>query len=111
MLDPECAKRTKEKAQQSNLRYRSMNPVAIKADHFKRTYGLSIETHQRMVEEQSGRCAICHIKAKLCVDHNHATDEVRELLCGECNHLIGNARESLDILSSAAAYLTKHNRR
>ena len=46
-----------------------------------------------MFDEQQGRCAICEIPQeelnhKLCVDHNHKTGKVRQLVCRRCNLLI-----------------------
>ena len=46
-----------------------------------------------MVEEQNNLCAICCLPSKnskeLCIDHNHATNQVRGLLCKECNRALG----------------------
>jgi len=61
------------------------------------------------------KCAICGSRLnpasrEPCLDHNHETGEVRELLCRRCNCLIGYARESPEILLSAVAYLKKHER-
>ena len=43
------------------------------------------------------------------VDHNHFTNEVRGLLCNNCNHLIGNCKENKNTLKSAIKYLKKYN--
>ncbi|MER7677577.1 endonuclease domain-containing protein [Streptomyces sp. NPDC096934] len=39
---------------------------------------------------------------------NHATGEIRALLCHHCNLLIGNAKESTDRLRLAITYLERH---
>ncbi len=77
-------------------------------------YGLTIEAYNSLLAKQGGRCAICHefetatnqygIKS-LAVDHDHATGQVRGLLCSNCNQLIGRAKDNLGVLESAANYI------
>ena len=66
-----------------------------------------------MAEQQKWKCAICgdHIDelSKFDVDHDHLTKQVRQLLCGPCNRLIGHARENSTIMHHAIHYLAKHN--
>jgi hypothetical protein len=75
----------------------------------KRKYGMSSEQFQRVLEAQAHRCAICRSPfegtLRPCVDHDHATGEVRWLLCGGCNLGIGNFREDPVRLRAAAAML------
>lgn len=78
----------------------------------KYEYGLTPEDYDRMLEAQGGRCAICKTdspagKGMLYIDHNHTTNEVRDLLCVHCNNLIGYCFESKERLQSAMDYLTK----
>lgn len=71
-------------------------------------YGLTPETYAKMLEQQNGRCAVCFAKPSdypLVVDHCHATDEVRGLLCNNCNVLLGHARDNAEILQAAIDYL------
>jgi hypothetical protein len=67
--------------------------------------------YQELADLQGGEaCAICGItpsKRRLSVDHNHATDEIRGLLCMNCNQLLGRAMESPDIMLKAMAYLAR----
>lgn len=81
-------------------------------------FGISIEEYTVLLESQEGVCAICknpetviHPKTdrpqNLTVDHNHATGEVRGLLCARCNKGIGLLREDPDILLSAISYLNR----
>jgi Recombination endonuclease VII len=53
------------------------------------TYGLTEETYNALLERQNGTCAICGKKAKLNIDHDHVTGQVRGLLCHGCNALLG----------------------
>lgn len=58
-----------------------------------RRYGLTPEDHQRLLEAQGGACAICTtakgISKALAVDHDHATLDIRGLLCTRCNVRLG----------------------
>lgn len=92
-----------------------------RAWRFKRRYGITIEDYDRMLAEQDGKCALCHqpparIFRKtgkvqdLAVDHDHATGDVRALLCTDCNTMLGLAEDSPDRLRAAAAYLERHTK-
>ena len=86
--------------------------------------GLTVEQYQQMFIDQNNKCAICHEDdtkictqrskdkemqiAKLCLDHNHETGNYRELLCHDCNTMLGKAYEDINILQSAIQYLIKH---
>lgn len=87
---------------------------AKRAVHLKRKYGISLEQFDSMAEAQGGVCAICQRhpgKGGFCVDHDHATGKVRQLLCRNCNSLIGMAEDNKDLLWSAIRYLAKHGKR
>src|SRR6476469_6189244 len=59
----------------------------VRKSHLKRTYGITFEEYDFMLDRQNGVCAICkgvHGR-RLAVDHNHETGKVRGLLCGSCN--------------------------
>lgn len=74
-----------------------------------RVYGLPEGAYSALYEAQGGRCAICQWATgrtkRLAVDHNHATGEVRGLLCGPCNQTIGRLRDAAEAFDRAAAYL------
>jgi len=72
------------------------------------------EKLQQMLEQQGGVCAICHKPEttmrqgqpiQMSVDHNHATGQVRGLLCQKCNHAIGLFDDDLALLRNAIFYL------
>ncbi len=83
-----------------------------------RRYGLTLEDYDRMYSDQRGLCAICHQpetsigrggKVKhLAVDHDHVTNEVRQLLCNNCNRAIGLLKDDVSVLLDAIEYLRKH---
>lgn len=73
-------------------------------------------TYARLLTEQEGKCAICKTtnvggngKRHFHLDHCHSTLKVRGLLCGTCNALLGYARDNIDTLLAAAAYLEHHH--
>jgi hypothetical protein len=66
-----------------------------------------------MYEEQNGACAICKGEGdgrwkKLCVDHDHKTGKVRQLLCRNCNVVLGQVGDNPNLLEEMIKYLQKH---
>ncbi|GHF94432.1 endonuclease VII domain-containing protein [Streptomyces hydrogenans] len=98
---PRCATHWREKKK------------AVKAaNHEKRvqnTYGLEAGEYARLYTFQGGLCALCRratgASRRLSVDHDHATGEVRGLLCRTCNTLLGHARDKLAFFRRCIAYL------
>lgn len=85
--------------------------------YLMRTYGITLKTYRRKLEEQGGRCAICHRhgfkmrdhhRKTLVVDHCHDTGEVRSLLCHNCNRALGLFQDCTSTLERAKAYLEAH---
>ena len=76
---------------------------------------LTQEDFNQLLKFQQNCCAICYrnfedivqsgIKKSPCIDHNHQTNEVRGLLCHNCNVGIGFLGENLEALSRAISYL------
>lgn len=78
---------------------------------YKKSYGISLETYQEMVNLQSGKCLICDkVAPRLNVDHDHKTGKVRGLLCPAHNKGLGHFNDSPNLLEKAAAYLRTHGR-
>ena len=79
--------------------------------HYRNRYNITVEQYDKMLRDHRGLCAICnnvnncYTKKSLHVDHCHEVNEVRGLLCHNCNTGLGNFRDSLEILEKAAAYL------
>lgn len=81
----------------------------------KRRYGCSKERYESMLSEQQNKCYVCSIehkpdvyKGRLYVDHCHKTGEIRGLLCGGCNSMLGYAKDDIEVLQKAIDYLRKH---
>ena len=83
--------------------------------YIKKLYGLSHEGWLKLYKNQDGRCAICkklfEKPSDACVDHNHKTDEVRGLLCKNCNFGLGYFNDDLEIVKEAINYTSHFNLR
>ena len=83
--------------------------VADRKSHLKRKFGLTQAEYDELLVLQDGGCAICGElpgeRVSLHVDHDHATGEVRGILCMRCNNALGLFREDADPLTEAAHYL------
>ena len=87
--------------------------------HLKRYYNITLEKYEEMFNKQNGLCAICFNPEKgnvgnkkssisLAVDHCHNTGKIRELLCMDCNQILGRFKEDPIRFQKAAEYLIKH---
>lgn len=71
-------------------------------------YGLTRRYYEYIADLQDDLCAICE-KEFVVVDHDHKTDEVRGLLCNNCNWGLGNFMDRPELLVRAAQYLSSDN--
>jgi hypothetical protein len=85
----------------------------------KKKYNILPEAWEALYVEQKSMCAICGVSIyrpgpgiakndKAHTDHNHTTEKVRGLLCGDCNYLLGYAKDKPTILCSAIRYLSRY---
>lgn len=85
----------------------------IVAEYNIRRYGITLDDFTALIERQGGGCAICGSATptgnhgRLVVDHDHETGAVRGVLCGDCNAIIGLAKESAARLRAAADYIER----
>ena len=71
---------------------------------------ITLERFQSMVQSQNNKCGICCSEmTRPYIDHNHATGNIRMLLCHHCNCLLGNSKEDISVLQSAIEYIQKFN--
>lgn len=71
-----------------------------------------------MVREQGNRCAVCRKPEtakgsngkprRLAVDHDHATNTVRGLLCMRCNNIVWAIEDNHTTLPAIEAYISHH---
>lgn len=101
--------------------WRKANPEKArrhwKNESLKKIFGITIEQFDEMLEAQNHLCAICGQPETrtwkgrtnlLSVDHDHESGRVRALLCGACNHMIGDAKDDPQRLAAAIDYLAKY---
>ena len=86
-----------------------------------RMYGLSQPEFDELLTLQRGRCGICATDEPgtkgWFVDHDHGCCSgvgscgncVRGILCQDCNFLLGNAKDSVDVLDRARKYLVANS--
>lgn len=77
--------------------------------HLKERYGVTAEDVAAMISEQGGKCAICGERDAEHVDHDHATGEVRGILCFTCNVGLGNFQDRTDLMEKAVRYLREES--
>jgi hypothetical protein len=62
-----------------------------------RKYGITAAMYRDLESWQGGKCYGCRratgASRELAVDHDHATGEVRMLLCSTCNNIVGHFRD------------------
>ncbi len=67
------------------------------------------DTRTTLLSMQGGRCAICGSTTSggngWHLDHDHLTGVNRGVLCNLCNPMLGMAKDSIEILNAAIAYL------
>jgi len=84
----------------------------LKFNGLRNLYKITQENYLRMLNNQNNKCAICNNEFKsnrlTLIDHNHINGNVRGLLCPNCNNLLGNSKDSIEILKSAISYLEKN---
>jgi hypothetical protein len=91
---------------------------SIRDSAYRRKFGITIEDYDAMFACQGGRCAICKTdqptghgakNGRFSVDHDHATGEVRGLLCSGCNTALGGFKDNVDVMKNAIHYIQGHN--
>jgi len=108
------ARANPDKRRESQRRWDRANADKVRAIRRRYVYGIAPEEVDALLRKQNNRCAICarppNGRAKvLVVDHDHATQKVRGLLCDWCNRGLGLFQDDAESLIRAAAYLKKNH--
>jgi hypothetical protein len=78
-------------------------------------YTACIATRKELIKTWTGKCYICEVEHKptriesLHLDHCHTTGKFRGWLCGRCNHVLGHAKDRIEVLMKAVEYLRGHS--
>lgn len=85
--------------------------------YLQRRYGITLDEFNEKLGQQGNGCAICGSVSgkankkhdRLTVDHNHATGELRGILCHKCNFGLGHFGDDIELLLKAIEYLKSYN--
>lgn len=94
-----CAEQNRERASRYYRANLTIQRIKARAQRF----GLTVEQVTQLLDR--GACDICGGTERLHIDHCHATNTVRGLLCDHCNNMLGRAKDRPDILRRGAEYL------
>ena len=82
---------------------------AMRDAYYRRTFGISADEFDVLLEAQGGCCAICRGRperaSSLHLDHCHDTGAIRGVLCGRCNQGLGLFGDDAALLDAAVRYL------
>ena len=91
--------------------YKKKSDYDKKYSNARDNYKITKEKFSELM--QSNHCEICNKELKelkdKCIDHNHNNNEVRGILCNNCNQSLGKLKESKEILLSMIKYIDKYN--
>jgi|SRR5882672_4684864 len=87
---------------------RKLDPNFLRWEATKKAlkiYNLTLEEYNGLFQKFDFKCGICAGTEKLCVDHDHVTNKIRGILCGECNFGLGKFKDNVELLKQAVRYL------
>jgi len=88
--------------------HRNQSKMYFKEVYRYAQYGLTKEEYGQLVESQNNKCAGCQENMEdPHVDHDHATNRVRGLLCHGCNAALGLIKDDTNTLNNLIKYLEK----
>ena len=81
----------------------------------RNNYGITLKQWENIFDSQGCKCAICgssepnHSSGQFVVDHCHEFGQVRGILCGNCNIMLGHAKDNINTLFDGAMYLIQNS--
>jgi hypothetical protein len=82
-----------------------------RAYYLLNTFGISVEEWDRVLINQSGRCALCskemNGRTEPAVDLDRETRRMRGLLCSCCKNGVSAFKDSIEVLKKAIEYLSQ----
>jgi len=72
-----------------------------------------IKNDNEKLIQQNSQCSICGLTPEengkaLAVDHDHDTGKIRDLLCNNCNVVVGFLNERIDLCDKVKDYISRH---
>lgn len=102
-----------DKKYQKEYRNTIAGKLSTRKVNIKQKFGISLETVNAKLQLQLNACAICKLefdeKRRYVIDHNHETNEVRDLLCYPCNTSLGMLKEDENLIWNLLEYLKRWN--
>lgn len=113
--NPEKVKERRRKAYVGKCRFRVASETSRNVAK-RRGHQPCNATIEELKAAFDGKCHICGVpeaecNRRLSLDHCHKTGKFRGWLCGECNRMIGCAKDSIKRLESAKKYLQQTRKR
>lgn len=82
-------------------------------------HDVQFEDFDRRIRDATKTCPICNVEMErtgghttsartACLDHNHTTGQLRQVICARCNRVLGIVEENIALLDSLKAYLQHH---
>ncbi len=105
--------RKKHKARIAAERKRYNDSPTARTKYLKYKYGVTHDDYEKKKKMQGNVCAICGREQgykRLAVDHNHATNQIRGLLCERCNLGLGSFKEDVESMAKAITYIVHYNK-
>jgi len=103
-----CRRSNSQKRYKENPAVRKRMKHTAKAWRAKKTYGISLERYEELVNHKDSVCKICNknqSNSTLNLDHCHITGRIRGVLCWDCNTALGKFKDDINLLTQAIKYL------
>lgn len=79
-------------------------------NRLKKKYNIDLNYYKQLLKSQQNCCAICYTEFtsqfNTHIDHDHETNQVRGLLCNNCNRGIGFLQDNPKVILNAYNYLS-----
>lgn len=87
------------------------NKDSLKRDDHLGLYGISKQEVLLKIAKQENKCKICNstfTKSNwACLDHNHITFVIRDVICRKCNLALGNLNDDYKLAERVMEYLKR----
>lgn len=99
------------KRRAAGLKTHSLSTSEIRNQNLLAKYGITTAQWEEIFDFQDRKCAVCGTAnaAQWATDHCHLTGQIRGILCGKCNALLGllgdNAARAASAFARIAGYL------
>ena len=98
---------------QKNTRKKSTGRPWSEKSNFEKRWGITREEKERLIDlysEGTRKCGnpACGSTENLVLDHDHTTNEIRGVLCPQCNSGVGFLNDTWESVQGIYEYMRKH---